>query len=314
MIDTFNIIDNSQNRQVFFANGVNSFHTWNKPNNCRFVHFVLLGGGGGGGGGQGNSTGTARRGGGSGGSSAITNGLIPASFIPDTLYIQVGSGGSAGIGGSTNSNGGTATLSYVMVAPDTGKTAGNVFLQSGSAGAGGGASGVNGGALGAASTIWNLPTALLFEFALVPVYAGQAGVAGQTTSLANTITVESIVSAGGAGAGTNGAASRAGGSVIAGGRVPTMSGGTAGGSSTSTTPGGNGSGAYMTFNPNNVGYANDPLIFLGGAGGGSSDGGIGGEGGSGAYGCGGGGGGAGITNQGGNGGRGGDGLVIITYW
>jgi hypothetical protein len=244
----------------------------------------------------------------------LRNCMISVSFIPDRLYIQVGSGGSAGIGGTTNSNGGAATLSYVMIAPNTGKTAGDVFLQSGSAAAGGGGSGVNGGTVGTAGTIWNLPTAILFEFALVPVYAGLAGVLGQTTSLANSVTISGITSPGGAGAGMNGASSRDGGSVIAGGNIPTMSGGTAGGSATSTTPGGNGSGGYMSFNPNNVGYSTQQLVFLGGAGGGSSDGGIGGEGGNGAYGCGGGGGGAGITNQGGNGGRGGDGLVIITYW
>ena len=58
MVDTFNIVDGSQQRQVYFANGVNSFHTWNKPSNCQFVHFFVLGGGGGGGGGQGGGTGT----------------------------------------------------------------------------------------------------------------------------------------------------------------------------------------------------------------------------------------------------------------
>ena len=51
MIDTFHISDGSLNRQVFYATGPNAFQTWNKPQNCKFVYFVLIGGGGGGGGG-----------------------------------------------------------------------------------------------------------------------------------------------------------------------------------------------------------------------------------------------------------------------
>jgi len=314
MIDTFHISDGSVNRQVFYATGPNAFQTWNKPQNCKFVYFFLIGGGGGGGGGQSGGTGTARRGGGSGGSGGITKGMFPSSIIPDRLYIQVGSGGSAGLGGTTNSDGGTAGISYVMVTPDTGETAQNIILQSSLAAAGSGRSGLNGGALGAGATAWVFTNNIFYKFGLVDTYAGQAGVAGQTTSTANTITVSGIVSAGGAGAGTNGATALSGGTVFGGGSIPTMLGGPAGGSATSTTPGGGGSGGYMTFNPNTLGYSTEPMIFIGGAGGGSSDGGTGGTGGSGAYGCGGGGGGAGITNQGGNGGKGGDGLVIITWW
>ena len=315
MISNFNIVDGSQQRQVYFANGVNSFHTWNKPPTCQFVHFLILGGGGGGGGGQGGGTATARRGGGSGGSSGGITALVPASYLPDVLYVQVGNGGSSGIGGTTNSNGGSAALSYVMVVPDTGKTASNVLYQSGSAAAGGGASGLNGGTAGTAGSVWT-PTGNIFsEFSLVYVFPGQVGVLGQTTvTTPLPVTLSGITSAGGAGAGMNGGSALIGGAVIAGGNIPTMIGGPAGGSATSTTPGGNGSGGYMTFNPNSVGYSTEPLVFLGGAGGGSSDGGVGGAGGNGAYGCGGGGGGAAITNSGGNGGRGGDGIVIITYW
>lgn len=314
MIDTFHISDGSVNRQIFYATGPNVFQTWNKPQNCKFVHFVLIGGGGGGGGGQGGATATARRGGGSGGSGGFTKGMFPSSIIPDTLYIQVGSGGTAGIGGTTNSNGGGAGISYVMVRPDTGETAQNIVLQSSLAAAGGGNSGLNGGNLGVAATTWVYSNNIFYKFGLVDTYPGQAGVLGQTTAVPNNITVSGVLTSGAAGAGMNGATAQVGGRIIGGGAIPSMSGGTAGGSSTSTTPGGNASGAFMTFNPNTIGYSSEPLIFLGGAGGGSSDGGPGGSGASGAYGCGGGGGGAGITNQGGNGGRGGDGLVIITWW
>jgi len=314
MVDTFNIVDGSQQRQVFFANGVNSFHTWNKPSNCQFVHFFVLGGGGGGGGGQGSAAGNARRGGGSGGAAGGTVSLIPSAYLPNIIYIQVGSGGSNGIGGTTNSNGGAGTLSYIMVSPDTSKTAANVIIQSGDAAAGGGNSGVNSGTAGIAGTIWSYTSNIFNDIGLMSPFAGQAGVLGQISPVPTSISISGITSGGAAGAGMIGSTAQAGGSVNAGGYIPTMLGGPAGGSASSTTAGGNGSGAFMTFNPNSVGYSSQQLIFTGGAGGGGSDGGVGGSGGPGAYGSGGGGGGAGVTNSGGNGGRGGDGIVIITFW
>jgi hypothetical protein len=311
MIDTFNIVDGGQQRQVYYANGVNSFHTWNKPSNCQFVHFFVLGGGGGGGAGQGSGTGTSRRGGAGGGSAGGVTGLFPSSFLPDVLYLQVGSGG---IGGITTTNGSGGTLSYVMVSPDTGKTAANIILVSGDAAAGGGLSGVNGGTAGTAGTIWTYTGNLFKDFGLVVPFAGQISAAGNTTSSSNPISVSGITVAGAPGAGMNGGTAQVGGVINGVGFIPTMIGGPAGGSVTSTTAGGNGSGGFMTFNPNTVGYSSQQLMFVGGSGGGSSDGGSGGSGGSGAYGSGGGGGGAGFTNLGGSGGRGGDGIIIITCW
>ena len=305
MIDTFNISDGSLNRQIFYPVGSNSFQTWNKPENCKFVYFVVIGAGGGGGSGQGGTASTSRRGGGSGGSGGVTKGMFPASIIPDRLYIQPATGGTEGIGGTTNTSGTAGGVSYVMVLPDTGRTAQNVVLQSSAAGAGGGGSGSSGGALGAAATVWPFTNNLYYKFGLVDTYVGQAGVGGLTNTTPNNVTVSGILSAGAAGAGTNVASPFQGGSVIGGGDIPTMSGGTSGG---------DGSGGYMTFNPNTLGHSTGPLMFLGGAGGGSSNAGTGGNGANGAYGCGGGGGGAGVTNSGGNGGRGGDGLVIITWW
>ena len=314
MIDTFHINDGGIQKQIFYANGTNSFYTWIKPQNCKFVNFFLLGGGGGGGGGQGGATGTSRRGGGSGGAASLTKGLYSSAFLPDILYIQVGSGGNSGIGGTTNSNGGAGTLSYVMITPDTTKSAENVLLQSGAVAPGGGNSGVNSGTAGTAGTVWTYTNNIFKDFGSVDSWGGQVGSLGQTTATPNNISVSGVTSGGAPGAGMSGGTAQAGGSVLAGGSVPTMIGGSAGGSGTSTTAGGNGSGGFMSFNPNTIGYATQPLIFLGGSGGGSSDGGTGGSGGSGSYGSGGGGGGAGFTNLGGNGGRGGDGIVIITFW
>ena len=282
MVNTFNIVDGSQQRQVFFANGVNSYHTWNKPSNCQFVHFFVLGGGGGGGGGQGSAAGNARRGGGSGGAAGGTVSLIPSAYLPDMIYIQVGSGGSNGIGGTTNSNGGAGTLSYIMVSPDTSKTAANVIIQSGDAAAGGGNSGVNSGTAGIAGTIWSFTSNIFNDIGLMSPFAGQAGVLGQISPVPTSISISGITSGGAAGAGMIGSTAQAGGSVNAGGYIPTMLGGPAGGSASSTTAGGNGSGAFMTFNPNSVGYSSGQLIFTGGAGGGGSDGGVGGSGGPGA--------------------------------
>jgi len=306
MIDTFNISDGSVNRQVFYAVGQDTFQTWNKPKNCKFVYFVVIGGGGGGGAGQGGTVSTSRRGGGSGGSGGLTKGMFPASFIPDRLYISAASGGTAGVGGTTNTSGTAGGVSYVMVTPDTGRTAQNVVLQSGAAGPGGGGSGSSGGAAGAAGTVWAFTNNIYYKFGLVDTYAGQIGVVGLTNTTPNNVTLSGVISPGAGGAGTNVASPFQGGSVIAGGSIPNMSGGTSGG--------GGGSGGYMTYRPNTIGYTTLPLVFLGGAGGGSSNAGTGGDGGNGAYGCGGGGGGAGVTNQGGNGGKGGDGIVIITCW
>ncbi len=222
MIDTFNIVDGGQQRQVYFANGANSFYTWNKPSNCQFVHFFLLGGGGGGGGGQGSGTGTARRGGGSGGSSAGVTALFPSSSLPDLLYIQVGGGGASGIGGTTNSNGGAGGISYVMLVPDTGETAQNIVIQSGGAGAGGGNSGLGGGGAGVAGTQWLYINNLFRNFGLISPFVGQAGVVGLTTAIPNSISVSGITGGGAGGAGQNGGTAQSGGSVNAGGYIPTM--------------------------------------------------------------------------------------------
>lgn len=313
MNDTFNIVDGGQQRDVFYPNGANSFYTWNKPSNCQFIHFFVLGGGGGGGGGEGNSAGTARRGGGSGGSSGGVNALFPASSLPERLYIQVGQGGTSGLGAPTNTDGGAGGLSYVMLLPDTGETAQNIVLQSGDVAGLGGVRGASTGGAGAAGTIWSYTNNIFKEFGLVYPFAGQAGVAGLTTPTPNNISISGITGGGAGGAGMNGATAQVGGRVIGGGFIPSISGGTAGGSAGSSTAAGGGS-SYMSFIPNEVGYSSQQLMFTGGSGGGSSDGGRGGDGGAGGYGCGGGGGGAGFTNLGGNGGRGGDGIVIITCW
>ena len=309
MLDTFNINDGSTKRSVFYGTGLNSWQTWQKPHNTKFVHFFVMGSGGGGGGGQGAGGGTARRGGGSGGSGGHVTALFSASQIPDNLFINVGFGGAGGNGGASPSAGGNGLLSYVMIYPSTGLTATNILLQSGNAAATGGAAGITTGAAGVAGTFWNGTGSILWQMSLSISYAGVNGALGQTTPIPNNTLISGVTTGGGAGAGMNGATAQNGGSIIGNGSVPTISGGT-----TVSTLTIHGSGGYMSSIPNNVGTTYQQMIFTGGAGGASSNLASGGNGGNASFGSGGGGGGAGFTNLGGSGGRGGDGLVIITTW
>ena len=303
---------NVTNRQVFTAGGSTSdWQVWNKPHNCRFVHIFCLGGGGGGGGGQGAGTATARRGGGGGGSAAYTNALFPATYLPDTLYLQVGPGGAGGSGGTSVTNGATGSISYVSIQPNT--TPANILIQSGSVAARGGIAGAtNPSTGGAAGTIWVEASTNILIFGLIVPVAGQAGGTGTAPGAPTDITISGILTGGGAGAGTNGATSIKGANITGTGSVPTIVGGPAGGSSGSTVAGGAGS-TFLTCYPSAATtYSVENFFLAGGSGGGSSDGGSGGAGGNAIYGGGGGGGGAGITNGSGPGGKGGDGLIIIT--
>lgn len=308
MIDTFHIADKNLNTQVFYNTGSNimSWQVWQKPNNVNFVHFTVLGAGGGGGGGVGGGLATARRGGAGGGSAGVTFGLFAASTLPDTLYLQIGQGGSGGIGLGTSSNGGNGALSFVSVAPDSAYTITNVLLASGAVAAGGGQSGGNGGVAGVAGTVWAGANSLLFNLGHVVPFAGQAGAIGQTTPVPANIGISGITTGGASGAGTNGATPQNGGSIIGVGFINTVSGG--------PITGGTGSGGYMSTIPSSSTSTRQPMLFTGGGGGASANATTGGDGGNGAYGSGGGGGGAGISNLAGNGGKGGDGLIIITCW
>jgi len=303
--DFFNIPDNSLNNQVFFCKGGTDFQVWSKPQNCKFVNIFCLGSGAGGGGGQGGAGATSRRGGGGGGSAGYSLGYFSASQLPDSLFLLVPQGGTGGIG-STSTNGSSGALSYVSIQPNI--TAINLLLVSGNAVPTAGNSGLNGGAGGTGGTVWT--GGILNALGLATANAGQNGIAGLTTAIPTNLTITSIITGGGAGAGTNGATQQAGGNITGSGFINTISGGA--GSSTGTA--GDGSGGYIGNLPTANASARQPMFFTGGAGGGSSNTGTGGAGGNGAYGCGGAGGGAGVTSSGGNGGKGGDGLIIITSW
>jgi len=300
MIDYFHI-PNNLNHQVFFTAGdQNTWHTWTKPRNAKFIFMTAIGGGGGGG-----STTTGQvRGGGGGGSSSISRLMVPANLIPDTLYISVGSGG---IGGSTTGAAGqSGGISYISIIPSTGTpVAANVILASGAVGAAGGTAGSGtDGTGGAGGTVFTSTNGILVSLGLFQSVAGVQGANGSTGVGANITALASIpLTSGAAGAGRS-VSSSAGGSIIGvGDIVPTISGGTAGAN--------NGVAGFITIRPNEMVSQPEPFISTGGSGGGSNTSGNGGNGGDGQIGSGGGGAGSGSTGIA-SGGRGGDGVVIIT--
>ena len=67
------------NIQIFNAGETNGTQTWVKPQGASFVWFTLIGAGGGG-----DATTSG------GGSGAVTNCMVPAFLIPDSLQVEVG--------------------------------------------------------------------------------------------------------------------------------------------------------------------------------------------------------------------------------
>jgi hypothetical protein len=130
--------------------------TWVKPQGASFVWFTLIGGGGGD-----DRDAVAFVGGGSG---AVTNCMVPAFLIPDSLTVVVGTGSPS------NGNGAVSQIFYQQ------KTGTGYSLLTANGGAGGG----SGGAGGVAMTA-NYFTAMGFFQSI----AGQAG-GNPTTASATT--------------------------------------------------------------------------------------------------------------------------------
>ena len=93
----------------FRANG-GIWQHWAKPSGCTMVYMYTLSAGGGGGGGSTNAAGQIRGGGGGGGGGGSAALLIPASMLPDRMYVQVGAGGAGGAPGSGGSTGGYSCI------------------------------------------------------------------------------------------------------------------------------------------------------------------------------------------------------------
>lgn len=319
MLDLSHILgtENSTNRQIIYA--TNSWVTWQRPRGTNFLNVFLLGGGGGGGAGAtGNTTVGNAAGGGGGGSGAQYTGIFNLNFLPDTLYINVGLGGTLG----NASAGGTGGTTYLSLYPITNV---NYVLALAGGGTGGGTTTTNtqgtsgvGGTVtftgmyhGALATLgWSGSTTLAG-------LSGQNGIAGgNASSDSSTLTLPTtgLVVTGGTGGGAvhnvSNTTGRASGSFVvpANSIFPAQTGGAGG---TSTIVASNGSNGCQPIPK--------LLYFYGGTGGGgafSGTGGtVGGNGGHGSYGCGGGGGGGSwATSTRSLGGRGGDGLCILTWW
>jgi hypothetical protein len=291
MLDLSHIPSQQQQTFTFYAiSGSNSWQTWQKPRNAKMIEVFCLGGGAGGGRGNNNSLGGQA--GGGAGSGAITRGIVPAFLLPDTLYIQVGKGGTGAILSNTSGNNGG--VSYVGLQPSTSEQV--LVCKSGGTSTGG--SNVNGAAgAGAAQAVVTLSA-----FGNLGLFTSIGGVIGTTGGLGVTPTAganaqalgTSLVTGGAGGGGKTSTTFAIGGSIISASVILTtqVNGG--------IIDGQNGTSGYGLV---------QPFCGTGGAGGAGSVT-VGGNGGNGWYGCGGGGGGGGVTS--GNGGNGGDGLVIIT--
>ncbi len=304
-MDIFNLPNNDINNSVFYNIGSgDTWQTWTKPRNAKFIYLNVIGGGGGGGSAPNTGINTVRGGGGGGGSSSMSSGIFPACVLPDTLYIQVGLGGAGGTLGSAGSAG---RISYVSAQPNI--TASNVILASGNSGGGGGGAGTSssGGVAGTAGTVLTQNTCGLSYLGSINFSVGQVGQAGSigNGTAGGSFAGFSLPLTGGAGAGGINSSNviGVGGSITGNLFWPTIAGGTA----TSI----DGKSGYQSNMPSTNTSRKLPMFFMGGAGASSTTGTTGGNGGNGAYGCGGGGGGGGNVSPG-IGGNGGNGLVIIT--
>jgi hypothetical protein len=292
----FNNTNSEYANQVFYVSG-----TWKKPSNITMVQFFLVGAGGGGGNGGLTALGVGNAGGGGGGGGAITKLLIPAIFLPNELYVNVGIGGSGG------SPGGTGGVTYVDLI--NGNNTSSTLIASANGGVGGnagtGGTAGGGGAGGAAATAGTTVYTGLGLSTSIAGGTGGAGAVGTSNSVAITNSSTTLTSGGNGGCGRNSLNNKGtpGGitgnnvflpTLLPSGNAVTLKDGTNGINSLSPFQSYGGVGAYGSENTN--------LILCGG------------NGGDGILGSGGGGGGGGNTNcvGGSLGGRGGNGFVLIT--
>ena len=316
MLDIFGVLD-IPGVDVSYFEGTSTvtltqWRTWHKPRGCKWIY--ALGVGGGSSGGAGINTGTTSGGGAGGGSGAQSSFLIPAFLLPDTLYVQAGTGGKQADSPASGAVGVAGIPTYIAPEPFTTLNAGLTYLIANNGQAtGAAATATVGGVAGTAAVVGTLASMPLAARGFHTFLVGQAGTAGGTNAAAGTnVTYPAtglLVSGGAGGGGCNGATGFAGGTVSASTSglgtnfVQSISGGIA---AVGSTPAGRGIDGIIRF----LGHR------WGGTGGGgatTTSGGIAGAGGNGAPGCGGGGGGGCNTTNTtiGRGGNGGDGFVIL---
>jgi hypothetical protein len=299
-------------QQFVGGSGLIQWQTWRKPRGVKWVY--LIGVGGGASGGCGINTGAGSGGGSGGGSGAQTTVLIPATFVPDILYIHCGVGA---IGPTTSGAVAVQGIpTYVAIEPDTTLTANMtlLFANAGAAGTAAAAPTTGGTATtaAAAATIANMPLAGRGIYNSFNGQIGTAGGSNLTAGITYTLPTSGIMVTGGTGGGgSNGTTAQAGGAFttstgsLGQDFFPGLTGGIGAVSSTPATAG-------SSFISRNF------LLNYGGTGGGggtNTAGGFAGAGGNGAPGCGGGGsGGATSTNNTLKAGDGGPGFVYIISW
>lgn len=275
--------------------------TWIKPRGAKMVYMIAVGGAASGG----CSVNTAVTGGGGpgGGSGAQSTLLIPAMFLPDTLYIQAGRGGQQPATLVSGALGVAGTITYVGVEPNTTLAAALTVLFASPGTATTAATTTAGGTGGTAAVIATIANMPLAGRGAYQFFAGQIGTAGGTSAptsgVAQTYPTTGLMVMGGTGGGgaSNGGIGP-GGAITRigfGDNYPSIPGG-------ALSPPIFGSGGIIL----------KPFQHTGGTGGGA----LGGAGGNGAPGCGGGGAGASSTANTtlGRPGDGGPGFVIIMSW
>ena len=316
MLDVFNLMsDPNVNIQYFeglSATTLTQWQTWRKPRGVKMVYMIGVGGGSSGGCGL-NSAATSG-GGAGGGSGAQTSLIIPATYLPDVLYVQAGQGGRQPATLVSAAVGVAGTITQVAVEPYTVTTANTtLLLATGGLVTGTAATTTAGGLAGTAATLPTITQQPLAGRGVYQFLAGQAGTAGgASTPTAGTsvvIPTTGLMVTGGAGGGGSTTTAAAGGGITGAGFqfFPTLTGGAA---AVTSTPAGNSQGAFK---------ARNFQLNYGGAGGGAATtvaGGLASAGGNGAPGCGGGGaGGSNTTNATlARPGDGGPGFVLILSW
>lgn len=283
-----------------------SWQTWTKPNGCTFVYMLIIAAGGGGGRPAVGATTSAGGGGGSGGHTRL---IIPAMFLPETLFVWPGSGG---LGATTTATAGAQGQPCIIAcepnnqasntsAPTT--MAGYVLEQAG--GLGGAAASTAGGA----GLIADIRDQHISGAGLWFSIGGHAGQAGALATNGNGVGISGhtsgVLTTGGAGGGNGTGSGGAINSTLLKVNIAASTSGQAGKT-----------GVGYNHKIEQLISRGDPLYFSGGSGGGGSQTATtAGAGGNAGYGGGGGGGGSSSsTGASGNGGDGGDGLIIIMSW
>ena len=140
--------------------------TWYKPPNISMVWITAVGAGGGGGTGSGDGTFFGYAGG--GGSGAIVNVMVPAMFVPPTLAIQIGQGGSVTTDPLTATNTIITYNDKTLIVADSAGNGGNATASGSSANGSAGAAGLTASCL----------VAEIFTPFIRTITSGTAGTAG----------------------------------------------------------------------------------------------------------------------------------------